>query len=311
MATETPANLRDAFARHRTRSGFAREIERLYERAGASRWQLSLDEFAAALERSVAQRFRDVLSAPDAREIVAYLDGLHLEDLALAAACSAGKEPAWEHFISQFRAVLYAAARAIAGQSAAHELADSMYAELYGLEEREAGGELRRRSLFDYFHGRSKLSTWLRAVLAQRHVDSLRAAKRFESLDTAESQVESRAEIRSASMHAMPDPDRDRFLAALQAALMEALGALEPRDRLRLACYYVDDLTLAEIGRMLGEHEATVSRKLQRALQRLRKQVEQSLRERTRLSPAQVALCFEYATQEWPYDLSGALSRRE
>jgi len=302
MVNATPATFR---------ARFAREIERLYERAGASRWQISSDEFAAALERSVAQRFRDITSAPGAAEIIAYLNSLHLEDLALAAACSAGKESAWEHFIAQFRPVLYAASRAIAGESSARELADSIYAELYGLEERESRGELRRRSLFDYFHGRSKLSTWLRAVLAQRYVDSLRAAKRFESLDAAEHPADHRLEISAPSPHDVPDPDRERYLAALQTALTEALGALEPRDRLRLACYYADERTLAEIGRMLGEHEATVSRKLQRTLRRLRKQVEQALRERSRLSPAQVALCFEYATQEWPYDLTGALTRRE
>ncbi len=42
--------------------------------------------------------------------------------------------------------------------SKAREMADSLYADLYGLRESSDGS---RRSLFDYFHGRSKLSTWL------------------------------------------------------------------------------------------------------------------------------------------------------
>ena len=39
-----------------------------------------------------------------------------------------------------------------------------------------------RQSLFRYFHGRSKLSTWLRAVLAQRHIDRLRAGRKLDPL---------------------------------------------------------------------------------------------------------------------------------
>ncbi len=52
-----------------------------------------------------------------------------------------------------------------------------------------------------------------------------------------------------------------------------------PRDRLRLAYYYVDDLTLAQIGKLLGEHEATVSRKLERTRADLKRCVEVALRE--------------------------------
>ena len=92
-------------------------------------------------------------------------------DLALACACAAGDERAWEHFISVQRPVLYRAADALDPSGAARELADSLYADLYGL--RDGGGG--HASLFRYFHGRSSLSTWLRAVLAQRHVDRLRS----------------------------------------------------------------------------------------------------------------------------------------
>jgi DNA-directed RNA polymerase specialized sigma24 family protein len=34
------------------------------------------------------------------------------------------------------------------------------------------------RSLLRYYHGRSTLATWVRAVLAQRHVDQIREARR-------------------------------------------------------------------------------------------------------------------------------------
>lgn len=152
-------------------------VERLHAKAHAEKWQLSAaagGPFSEALERSIEHHCSKLSAAPDSHEAEAYLNSLHLEDLALACACAEGNEAAWEHFVCDFRPVLYAAARAIAGESAARELADSLYAELFGVS--ETGKE--RKSLFRYFHGRSKLSTWLRAVLAQRHVDALRAARR-------------------------------------------------------------------------------------------------------------------------------------
>jgi IS30 family transposase len=96
-------------------------------------------------------------------------------------------------------------------------------------------------------------------------------------------------------------------MAVLQAALTVALGALEARDRLRLAYYYADDRTLAEIGRLLDEHEATVSRKLERTRREVRQRVETSLREEKKWSEAQVRLCLDCARSEWPFDLTDRL----
>jgi len=205
--------------------------------------------------------------------------------------------------MTQFRPELYRAARAIAGEVNARELADSLYADLYGLSESQG----RRKSLFDYFHGQSKLSTWLRAVLAQRHVDEIRRARRTQPLEDdagAERQEISTAAAAHASAKAPIDPERARYLAVLQAALTAALDSLDPRDRLRLAYYYVDDRTLAEIGRLLGEHEATVSRKLERTRQAMRRRVEVALREEKKWTEAQVRLSLEYVCDEWPFDLT-------
>ena len=151
---------------HRGRSSRARRVkpipqdlvERLYRSAGADRWSVPVERFAAALQASA-----DRAGAVD---VGAYLKGLHLEDLALACACTVGDEQAWEHFVREHRPVLYRAADALRPGGGARDLADALYADLYGLQELD--GE--RRSLFRYFHGRSSLATWLRAVLAQRVV---------------------------------------------------------------------------------------------------------------------------------------------
>jgi RNA polymerase sigma-70 factor, ECF subfamily len=283
-------------------ASLAAASERCWRRASAPvEWSLTREQFHAALERSVARRFSSAAAEPKLKAIESYLETLHAADLALACACSTGSPAAWEHFVAQFRQGLYRAARAIvggAGDSAARELADSLYANLYGLRSAEG----RRKSLFDYYHGRSKLGTWLHAILAQRHVDEIRRTRKMDSLDEPAGEGEAAHEI--AAENTQPDPERDRYLVILQAALSTVLEALAPRDRLRLACYYAEDLTLAEIGKLTGEHESTVSRQLELTRKDLRRSVEAMLREEKKLSEAQLRLCYEYAREEWPFDLT-------
>jgi len=227
-------------------------------------------------------------------------------DLDLARRCAAGDEQAWERFIRDYRPVLYRAAQALGAGGRAREVADSLYAELYGVR---GGGEA--RSLFRYFEGRSSLAAWLRAVLAQRYVDRIRAERRLEPLPDedqgsrvhgfAGSQVQGFAGSRQAS----PDVDRPRYLALIRAALGRALARLDARDRLRLACYYVQELTLAQIGRVLSEHEATVSRHLAQTRRAIRDAVARDLRDVSRLSAAEVDECFASVVDDpGPLDLT-------
>jgi RNA polymerase sigma-70 factor (ECF subfamily) len=264
-------------------------VERLYRDAKADRWSLPLERFAATLQASADK------AAP--ADVGAYLKGLHLEDLALACACIAGGERAWDHFVQEHRPVLYRAADALRPGGNARDIADSLYADLYGLQERD--GE--RRSLLRYFHGRSSLATWLRAVLAQRVVDAVRIERRQEPLP------EEGGELRAASpAPSLSDPDRPRFGALMQLALKAALSMLSARDRLRVACYYAQELTLAETGRVLEEHEATVSRQLAKTRRTIRAGMERYLREEGGLNGDQIARCFEYGLEDvGPLDLGG------
>jgi RNA polymerase sigma-70 factor (ECF subfamily) len=288
------------------------------EAAAPAEWNVTPEQFQRVLERSAASRFSGMVDAataanakaPDVGAIELYLGSLHVADLALACACSAGNATAWDFFVVHYRPELYRAARAIAGAACAREFADSLYAELFGLHESGEGG--RRNSLFHYFHGRSKLGTWLRAVLAQRHVDEFRRARRTEPFEEIrEERILPKAEGSLSAKNLALDPERDKYLAILQTALTAVLEALDRRDRLRLAYYYADGLTLAEIGKLLGEHEATVSRKLERTRRHVRQHVEVALRYEKKFSEAQLLLCVEYARGEWPFDLTAALSGRD
>ena len=133
-------------------------------------------------------------------------------------------------------------------------------------------------------------------MLAQRYVDRLRAQRRFEPLpdDELDTGIEVRAGGFAADRGEPPDPDRARYVGLVRQALGCAVGRLAARDRLRLASYYVQELTLAETGRVLKEHEATVSRQLARTRRVIRSAVERQLRDEAGLNDDQVAACFEW-----------------
>jgi RNA polymerase sigma factor (sigma-70 family) len=268
---------------------------RLHRRARAARWDVSIELFSAALEASATRAFANESLNPSA--VHRYFETLHLEDLALATACASGHEAAWEHFVREHRPGLYRAAQAIDPSGGARDLADSLYGELFGLEER--GGK--RQSLFRYFHGRSSLATWLRAILAQRHVDRLRIGRRLEPLPDEEHAA--------AVAFAPHDPDRTRRASLMQEAVARALARLDARDRLRLACYYAQQLTLAEIGRLTREHEATVSRHLAKTRRAIRQDVEHQLRTEAQLGDDEIRQCFDAAVEDpGPMDLDRMLA---
>jgi RNA polymerase sigma-70 factor (ECF subfamily) len=254
--------------------------------ATAARWGLSAARVADAIEASLHRLCGAADPAP--AEIDRAVDALHLDDLVLACACAEGLDAAWEHFIREYRPTLYRAADAIDPSGSARDLADGIYAELFGLAERD--GE--RRSHFRYYHGRSSLGTWLRAVLAQRHVDRIRATRRLDSLPPDESAV-----ALPAPSHG-DVPDRPRYLTAMRVAVAAAVSALPARDRLRLTCYYAQNLTLAEIGRAVSEHEATVSRHLTRTRRAVRAHVERHLRETDGMTDAQMRECFTSVAED-------------
>src|SRR5216683_1220882 len=296
-----------------------RLVDQLFAASGAASWGLPRSLFAAALEHSARKRFGEESPGGKLEE---YLSTLHLQDLALACACAEGRTDAWDHFVAKFRGYMRSAVGAILrcplDSPAACELADSLFADLYGL-----GEGANRRSLFRYFHGRSSLKTWLRAVLAQRHIDAIRANRRFTDLDGADghatlpaAQLAAPRHKSSAGAQPLRDPHRTELVTLFHRTLEVALGLLDTRDKERLRLYYAAEQTLAEIGRKLGEHESSVSRNLERTRRELRQHVEQALRKGSSvdgaspaaaLSDAQIALCFEYAAEDSPIDLDKLL----
>src|SRR6202140_4850990 len=176
-----------------------------------------------------------------AGEVRTFLLSLRVDELAVARACAAGNNSAWEIFLTRYREKLYLAALRIAREdSAARDLADSLYADLYGTNTREG----QRVSKLASYTGRGSLEGWLRTVISQEYVNRYRRTKRLVSLDE-----ESEEGIPFRSPEPDPIPEADQRLAQ---ATDEAPGFLSGEDRTVLSAYYLDGRTLAEIAGMLG-----------------------------------------------------------
>src|SRR5258707_14826088 len=147
-----------------------------------------------------------------------------LGELALARACAAGHEAAWQVLLTRYREKLYDIARGITREdSRGRDLADSIYGDLYGTSEKDGC----RVSRLSFYMGRGSLEGWLRTVLAQEFVNRYRKQKRLVSL---EEQTEEGAEF-SAAEPGPRGPLDSRLGAALDASLRQLMG----EDRLVLA----------------------------------------------------------------------------
>jgi RNA polymerase sigma-70 factor (ECF subfamily) len=247
-----------------------RLLDQLWSASEAEACGLLRPEFDQILLRiSMARNFglaSGLASQATEEQQAAFFQNLRLSDLVLARACSGGHERAWERFIALYRQPLLRAGMAIAGnESLGRELADSLYAELYGLTVRE--GE--RRCPLDSYSGRGSLLGWLRTTLAQRFVDQHRRTHREEALDET-------SECPAPAVPPAPDP----AMRQLAAAVEEALEIQGPEERFLLASYYLDGRRLHEIAALLGVHEATVSRRLKRVTGAVRKQILRGLERR-------------------------------
>jgi RNA polymerase sigma-70 factor (ECF subfamily) len=236
-----------------------RDIDRYYGRSIAAEIGLTRADFGEILVGIISHSGTD--------EGLQILEGLHWNDLLLARACALGHETAWNRFLLLYRTKLYSAALAITKDaSVARELADSLYADLYGTGVRVDGN---RVSKFESYMGRGSFEGWLRTVLAQTYVNRFRSQRKFVSLDeTLASKLAANAE----------EPDCGAAHAQVAKATDAALDGLSSEERLLLAAYYLDGRTLAEIGRMLALHESTVSRRLEKVTAMLRKRIIANLR---------------------------------
>jgi RNA polymerase sigma-70 factor (ECF subfamily) len=240
-------------------------LPELHAKAACENFGLTPESFSVIL-CEVGMKYAG--SSPEA-ELRTFFMSLRIDELALARACADGNNAAWEVFLTRYREKLYLASLRIAHEeSAARDLADTLYADLYGTNTRDG----QRVSKLASYTGRGSLEGWLRTVLAQEYVNRYRRTKRLVSLDE-----ESEDGVQFSAPESEPSVSAD---TRLNQATDEVLAALPAEDRTILSTYYLDGRTLAEIARMLGVHESTISRKIDKLAKSLRKQIMAALARR-------------------------------
>jgi RNA polymerase sigma-70 factor (ECF subfamily) len=231
----------------------------LYQKSRGAEFGLTAEAFDQVVQEVVAKYLPTNAPASHVDELCA---SLRVEELALARACAAGHERAWEVFLTRYREKLYNIAGYIAKESSAsRELADSIYADLYGTTTRDG----KRNSKLASYTGRGSLEGWLRTVMAQEFVNRYRRQRKTVSLDE---------ESEEGAQFAAADPEPAIAVdPRVEKATDEALSELSSEDKFVLASYFLDSHTLAEIARALRVHESTISRKVDKLAKSLRKRI--------------------------------------
>ena len=274
----------------------------LYERSGARVYGLDAEHFAGILDEIQRKHFSaNSISNASPAQKADFCAALRLEELALARACAAGNERAWQDFISRYRQKLHSMALHITRDGAhAAELADSLFADLYGVNARDGV----RNSKLAFYTGRGSLEGWLRTVMAQEFINRYRKQKRTVSL---EEQTEEGVQFAAPESDPVAGSDRgSEQQRLLESATDEALRELSAEDRFTLASYYLDGRTLAQIARMLGIHESSVSRRLDRLSVTLRKRILAGLRSQG-MSHAQASEALEVDVRDLQLNLRSRL----
>jgi len=247
-------------------------------------------------------------------EIAKFIDELQADDLCLIIACERGDENAWNDLVERFTTTVRSAARsASSNEDAAEDLAQSIWAELYGLRTRKDGAPA---SKLAYYSGRGSLAGWLRAVVGQLAIDTFRKQSRLvqTEADTDLDRLAHEASVGDgqAMLAGIPNPEEsmsNRFAQAdMQQALSRTVQELAAEDRLLVKLYYFDNLRLREAGAVLGVHEATASRRLTRIQTDLRKRVTKILIDERGWTAAETEQSFAEVAQHLDTDLETLLN---
>ncbi|MBX7082699.1 MAG: sigma-70 family RNA polymerase sigma factor [Nannocystaceae bacterium] len=258
--------------------------------AGQAAWPtvaLSAVEFAAHVGGCLAAR-------PELG-----LDGfaqLGAAELYLAAACTLRRPSAIACFRARFLAEIEAPLRRVGLRGAdvdelAHEVLELI---LVG----DGDGPV-----IASYSGRGSLRGWVRSVTIRT------ASKRHRSAEQ-----ESARRDRLGEVMAQPEVDvelghlKATYAADLEAALATALAALDPRERNLLRHYFVDGLTVDEIGRLQGVHRSTAARWVVRAREQLREAVIVLVHQRLGLSPSEVESLGRFVRSQLDLSLGAAVA---
>jgi RNA polymerase sigma-70 factor len=307
----------------------AADIEALHARCAQAfpNYHVGPEEFRAAVNSAIDKFLVNNCEGdfPTAAEVRAFIGELQCHDLFLACACAQGNEYAWWDFDQSYRRYIERVARHLANvETAAEEVIDTVYVELYGTRVVEGV----RQSKFATYSGRGTLKGWLRTIVWHAVIDLHRAKHDEISVDEwSETGGEIndrpgwRAESRGGERGLLRNIERERFAEATLNALDTSFTLLDDHEKLLLLYYHVEGLKLREIARLVEEpesplrrwfqrqskqrvalpdarvHESTVMRWLEKVYGSVLRQFRREL-ETKGLSPAEIETCVSLATED-------------
>jgi RNA polymerase sigma-70 factor (ECF subfamily) len=193
----------------------------------------------------------------------------YASDLYLACACSDGDPTALAELDRIF---LHGVPAAIARIDRSHDFVSEVQ---QILRERLLVGE--DAKIRDY-RGGGPLASWIRTAAVRTALNLRRRSQ----------QEHKRGGALEALEPILDDPEvillRERYMPEIDAALRQAIAALDAKDRLLLHYYYVDGLTLAKIAALDRVGTSTVFRRITAAMQRVLASVKRALSNKLQLS---------------------------
>ena len=221
---------------------------------------------------------------------------LAIEDLYLAAACAAGAPEAARVLMARHGHLLERTIERIAGKANTNEILQGLLSNLL------VGSAKAPPEIGDYA-GRAPLVRWL-TVVAQR------AALRWLRTERLRAQVAGRAAAEPGLAFETPTElalFRARYRIDFEEALKEALGRATKEERAILRLYIVGNVSVGRIGKMLGVSQSTASRWLAKARQSVLANIKAVLRERVKISSAEIESLAELLQSRLDLSISNVL----
>lgn len=246
---------------------------------------MELDACAEAAVVAASERWPGVaVSADELRRVIA--EGLarnealpsHADELALATACLAGQAEALRHFDREYLGSVGASVRRLV--AGPHEVEDLKQR----LRERLVVGDKSTPPKLATYRGRGSLRAWVEI-----------AAKR-EALTARRSELARRGREETTATEvdptALADPEiarmREHYGPTFREAFVRGIAGLDARDRTLLRAYFVEQLSLDQLGVMLGVHRVTAWRHVLSARERCLESIRRELRGALRTTPSEL-----------------------
>jgi RNA polymerase sigma factor (sigma-70 family) len=226
-------------------------------------------------------------------DILPFVKALNGSDLYLTTACADGNDDAWRRFHFLYKIPIIRFARTIQRTGiTAQDLADGVFIDLF-LSDRSG------RSRIYSYNGKSSIATWLRVLVNHHLVSKRRVRDLVATADCISERVDVRAEQRMQSIC-----QERKYGHMLSDSLVATCQRLSNDERRLLIWRYNDGLQLGEIGRIVGIHQANVTRRLAKLHIKIRLEVAALLSAKYRLSQVAIAECLSDLVDNSEYAFS-------